>query len=105
MLDKYTKASLLQTILGQDESTAEYNIFAKALSLARFGDVDRLSSRAEIALDALLDTYDEDDLVEYAEMIDLASFILVEGMKARIEKLEENYNRRISRRREVLKTA
>ncbi len=96
MLDKYTKASLLQTMLGQDKHMSEYNIFSKALFLAQAGGVGRLSRRAELALDALLETYDEDELVEYVEMLNSKVFILLEAMPARLGKLKENYNKQVA---------
>ncbi len=95
MLDKYTRASLLQAGLGSDECMSEFNMFKRAHSLIRSqrGKKDISINEIELVIDAMGDTWSEDELLEYLKMVNSDTFISIRYL---LGKFEENYYKRVS---------
>ena len=93
MLDKYTRGSLLQTMLGIDDCNSEFNMLHRAHSLARAGDVAGYNARIEMVIDSMGDTWTEDELLEYVDIIYSPTFSRIRTM---LGKLKENYDKRVS---------
>ncbi len=97
-MDKHFRAGLLQTMLSQDEGMSEYNIFRKALSLIRAGEVSEIHERVEIALDAMTEVYSEADLAEY---MDIANSHLFITMRLLLSNFETTFNEKVQERERV----
>ncbi len=97
-MDKRFRAGLLQTMLSQDEGMSEYNIFRKALSLIRAGEVSEIKERVQIALDVMTEVYSEDELAEYMDMVNSHLFM---RMRLLLSKFESNFNEKVQERERV----
>jgi len=91
-MDKHFRALLKQTMLSQDEGMSEYNIFRKAISLIRAGEVSEIKERVQIALDAMTEVYSEGDLVEY---MDIANSHLFITMRLLLSEFETTFNEKV----------
>ena len=94
-MTKHMRYFLKQYLLSQDKCMNEYNLKSIVNSFIDFQFVGRgtpRNERVEFALDAIAETYDEDDLLAYIKMIHSGVFM---SMTESLVALERNYYKRL----------